>query len=78
MKYCCVPASGLESWQALLADPTKHWKPGYSAHALASAWERASGRFPLEGRDLLNSARDLKLLLALPEWKVYMRPSFAE
>jgi len=34
--------SGPEDWQALLADPTKHWKTGCSARTLAYCWEEAA------------------------------------
>ena len=42
-----VPTSGLDDWKKLLADPEKHWREGYSAHALAYRWEDAGG-FPAE------------------------------
>ena len=35
--------SGPDDWQALLADPVKHWRPGYSARTLAYCWEAAGG-----------------------------------
>src|SRR6266850_490411 len=41
--------SGPEDWQALLADPTKHWKTGCSARTLAYCWEEAAAEgFPPE------------------------------
>jgi hypothetical protein len=43
MKRIFVPTAGPDSWRQLLADPVKHWKPGASAHALATAWEAAGG-----------------------------------
>lgn len=62
-----VPSSGPQSWQALLADPEKHWRTGFSAKTLAHAWESADGLPPeisrlFEGR--------VELLLGLPEHKV--------
>ncbi len=69
-----VPTTGVESWQALLADPVKHWKTGYSAKSLAYSWEEAEG-FPAEIKELFASApehglEDIELLLAIPEHKV--------
>ena len=40
-----MPTKEPESWKAGLADLVKHWKPGYSAYALAHAWEDSKG-FP--------------------------------
>ncbi len=31
------PTSGPDSWKQWLAKPDKHWKPGYSAWAIAHA-----------------------------------------
>ena len=39
--------TGPDDWKALLADPEKQWKTGYSARALAHAWECCEG-FPPE------------------------------
>jgi hypothetical protein len=39
--------SGPEDWKALLVDPVKHWRTGYSARTLARCWEAANG-FPPE------------------------------
>jgi hypothetical protein len=41
-------------WKYGLADPVLHWKPGYSAWALAHSWHAASG-FPPEVRAVLAS-----------------------
>jgi uncharacterized protein DUF6946 len=67
-----VPADSLDRWKDLLADPDKHWKAGYSAHALASRWHGRDG-FPSEVADLLtqsDATRDATPLLAIPEHKV--------
>lgn len=67
-----VPSKGPESWRQLLADPEKHWREGYSAHALATSWEAARG-FPHEIATLLGTAPALagiQPLLAIPEHKV--------
>lgn len=67
-----VPSSGPQSWQALLADPVKHWARGYSARTLAHSWEDQEG-FPPEIHALLQQHTSLanpEPLLILPEWKV--------
>lgn len=66
--------SGPQDWQALLADPVKHWKSGYSARTLAHSWEAADG-FPSEvGLPFSQSTEpllaNLTPLLAVPEFKV--------
>ena len=66
--------SGPSDWQALLAEPTKHWRTGYSARTLAHCWEAASG-FPQEVAAALSASTDpllahLKPVLAVPEFKV--------
>lgn len=71
-----VPTSSVDDWKRLLAQPELHWKPGFSAVALARAWESASPTgFPLEvARALCTAGRtdwtDLRLLLAIPEYRV--------
>ena len=69
--------SGPEDWQALLADPTKHWKTGCSARTLAYCWEAAAEEegFPPEVSKALQqtdeaSLRELTPILAIPEFKV--------
>ncbi len=46
-KIIRVPSRCPEDWKPHLAQPDKHWKPGYSAWAVAHAWEEAQG-FPPE------------------------------
>ncbi len=69
-----TPTNGVEGWQALLADPVKHWKTGYSAKALAHCWEEAQG-FPVEVIKLFKETalEGIKLLLGIPEHKVPLR-----
>ncbi|MEQ9261142.1 MAG: hypothetical protein RIG84_18805 [Roseovarius sp.] len=62
-----VPTTSLEDWQALLADPVKHWRAGFSAMATARAWEAAKG-LPPEVAEILGPGAEL--LLAIPEHKV--------
>lgn len=78
-----IPTPGLEGWRQRLADPDKHWRVGYSARALASAWEDAGG-FPEDVRAALDGAADpalhgLELLAGFPEHEVALpggrRPS---
>ena len=66
-----VPTSGPQSWQALLADPAKHWKIGYSARTIANCWEAAGDTLPPEVRALFGE--DAELLIAIPEHKVSLR-----
>jgi len=66
--------SGPKDWQALLADPKKHWKTGYSARTLAHCWEAVEG-FPPEVERALQqtdepSLSEITPLLAIPEFKV--------
>lgn len=66
--------TGPHDWQALLADPKKHWRTGYSARTLAHCWEAANG-LPPELDRVFASATDPLLvdfapILAVPEFKV--------
>lgn len=65
---------GPEDWQALLADPQKHWRTGYSARTLAHCWEEADG-LPPEVQLLFASSNepltaDFIPIVAVPEFKV--------
>jgi hypothetical protein len=74
MPRILVFTAGPQDWQALLADPEKHWKSGYSARTLAHSWEAAEGflsevslPFTQSNEPLL---ANLTPLLAVPEFKV--------
>ncbi len=69
MKRIVVPTAGVQDWQERLADPAKHWRTGYSARALAHAWENAGG-LPSEIVILLAPLGKVELLLAIPEYDV--------
>jgi hypothetical protein len=73
-----VPARGTEDWQALLADPEKHWRPGYSAHALATTWQKAQG-FPKAVRAAFAGSgrlfEEMEPLLAIPGLKTPLPPA---
>ncbi len=74
MSQIFVPTTGPANWQALLADPVRHWRTGYSARSVAYAWEEAAG-LPPEIAALLASHEHFsqetpELLAAFPEWKV--------
>jgi hypothetical protein len=43
-----VPTQSAEDWKAHLAEPENHWRSGYSARTLASAWQTAQNDFPPE------------------------------
>lgn len=69
-----IPAIKPEDWKRFLADPDKQWQPGYSAKAIAYAWQEADG-FPTEIQKVFNQSdypvlKNIELLLAIPEHKV--------
>lgn len=68
-----VPAEGVTSWRALLADPARQWKSGFSAKALAHCWQEADD-FPDSVRDVFNAFgppfASAELVLAIPEHRV--------
>ncbi len=79
MKKIFIPTNGPEDWRKFLADPNKHWKPGYSAHELARCWEETDD-FPESVRRVFKDSgidlfQDVKLLLAFPEYKVELPPT---
>jgi hypothetical protein len=64
------PSNGPSDWRALLAEPERQWREGFSAMALASCWESASG-LPCEIADMFaEQDAGAELLLALIEHKV--------
>lgn len=72
-KRIFVPTQSPVDWQNLLAEPEKQWKPGYSAHSLATCWERANS-VPEEISALLRSHPEFSvdapsLVIGLPELK---------
>lgn len=68
-----VPATGIDDWRKLLAQPDKQWREGYSAMCIAKAWQNAAG-FPGPISTALKAAGDpvasLEPLLIIPEHKV--------
>jgi hypothetical protein len=75
MRKVYTPTLGPQSWQALLADPVKHWRTGYSARTIAHCWEAAEG-LPAEVAALFGS--DAELLIAIPEHRVSLRDAGRE
>ena len=72
MPLIYLPSKGPHEWQALLAEPERQWKPGFSASTLAHCWTDADG-FPAEVRTALSdhpALADAEPLLILPEWQV--------
>ena len=65
-----VPTRGTADWQALLAEPEKHWRVGFSAMALARCWEAANGLPPEIAKIFAEVHPGPELLVALPEHKV--------
>jgi len=66
--------AGPQDWQALLADPQKHWRTGYSARTLAHCWEAAQGLPPEVQAAFASSDEpllaDFTPIIAVPEFKV--------
>jgi len=66
--------TGPQDWQALLADPQKHWRTGFSARTLAHCWEASNGLPPEIARVFASSSEplltDFVPILAVPEFKV--------
>lgn len=61
-------------WQALLANPAKQWRAGFSARTLAHCWAEADG-FPPEVASAFSAASapllaGLRPILGIPEFKV--------
>jgi hypothetical protein len=76
-KRIMVPTRCVHDWKALLADPEKHWRPGYSAMATACAWETAGG-LPPEISSMFTKAQDselrgARLVFAAPEYRVPLK-----
>ena len=78
-----MSTTGPDDWQQFLAQPEKHWRPGYSAWALAHCWEAATG-LPPEIETVLASStmadlHDAEPMIAIPEYAVHLlggdRPS---
>ena len=65
-----VPTTSAADWKRLLADPEKQWRTGFSARALAYAWQEAE-ELPAEVRGVLGQKfSDVRVLLCIPEHKV--------
>jgi hypothetical protein len=76
LKRIYIPTTRSKDWQRLLADPEKHWKPGYSAWELAHCWEAAKS-FPASLQAMFASSeipalQKMELLFAIPEYRVGM------
>jgi len=74
MSKIFIPTHGPEDWKHLLAEPSKHWRSGYSAKTLAYCWEEARG-FPSCVKAVFSKSgipcfQDIELLLAIPEYQV--------
>ena len=73
-----VPISSPDQWKALLAEPEKQWRTGFSARTIAHSWLAADG-LPAEVSSLLASSAIQALsavdpLLIIPEHKVLLPP----
>jgi hypothetical protein len=69
MARIMMPSLGPDSWRQLLSQPELQWRTGFSAKAMAHAWEAANG-LPPEVASVLSAAfGPVELLLAIPEHK---------
>ena len=73
-KRILVPTRSVDDWRKLLAEPEKHWKPGYSAMSIAQVWEQAGGLPEEIAKLFIESSWDqfqgLELAFAIPEYQV--------
>jgi len=67
-----IVTKGACSWKEFLADPDKQWKKGYSARSLAYSWESENGFPQTIQKAFTESKLDLKMLLGIPEYKVFL------
>ncbi len=67
-----IKTQGPEDWQQGLRKPKLHWKPGYSAWALAHCWETAQGFPPEILKMLALRFPDVHMVEGLVEHKVPM------
>lgn len=67
-----IPTQKPDDWRHALAEPSKQWKPGCSAWALAHAWEAAQG-FPPEISTILQPEfPNIQMIKGYVEHKVNM------
>lgn len=64
----------LEAWKALLVNPERQWKQGYSARTMALCWTEHEG-FPVEIERVLNDSglpvfQQIEIVKAKPEYAV--------
>ena len=76
MEKFYIPTKKPEDWISLLADE-KHWRPGYSAMALAHSWQGEKG-FPARVKDVFQNSgetlfKNLEFLRGFPEYKVSLK-----
>ena len=79
MRSIYVPIASPDQWKALLAEPEKQWRTGYSARTIAHSWLAADG-IPTEVLALLGASgiaalKDVEPLLIIPEHQVILPPS---
>jgi hypothetical protein len=71
-KNIFIKTNGPEAWKDFLAEPDKQWKTGFSAKSLAYCWESQDG-FPKTFKKAFKKSNlDLKMLLGIPEYKVFL------
>lgn len=77
-KRIFIPTANADDWKQFLAEPDKHWRTGFSARTLAKCWESIDG-FPPDVKAVFEQSenpefKNLEMLLAFPEYKVYLPP----
>jgi hypothetical protein len=77
-KRIFIPITNTDDWKSFLAKPDKHWRTGFSSRTLAKCWESADD-FPPEVKTVFEQSENpefnnLEMLLAFPEYKVYLPP----
>ena len=70
-----TPTRSPEDWQEYLARKDKHWKPGYSAWALAHSWQGAAGFLAGCQRRIIGRNMDISLEMVYVSPPVYGRPA---
>ncbi len=73
MPKILIPTKSAEDWKALLVEPEKQWRTGFSARTLAYCWQESDG-FPESVKSVFSEAgnpfSNLEPLLIIPEHKV--------
>jgi hypothetical protein len=79
MPLIYVPIASPDQWKALLAEPERQWRTGYSAKTIAHSWLAADGIPPevsaLLGASGIQALKHIEPLLVIPEHQVLLPPA---